>query len=305
LVAGVRTTGRELDLKHFYDTPLTGTEHVPAGALVGIVIVHGLAEHRGRYAGAMDHLIKAGFACFSFDMRGHGESPGRRGDIESFGLFVEDLDAIVRGITQAHPELTLFLWGHSMGSIVVANYAIDAAEQVRGAVTTACPLSVFSPLQHAISPVARLLSSALPTLRIPARLHPADLSHLKSVQDAYRDDPLVYQSITLRLATELLRATVAVREQAGTIDLPWLAVHGESDVIAPADGSSTLIQLLGSTDKELIVLPGRKHEVHNEPPMDDGDFFDRCIAWIRQRSELAAPEHQLSESARQQLLRTS
>jgi alpha-beta hydrolase superfamily lysophospholipase len=66
--------------------------------------------------------------------------------------------------------------------------------------------------------------------------------------------------------------------------LPWLVVHGESDEIAPVEGSRVLFDALQSQDKQLVIYPGLRHEVHNERPADRARFIDLISDWILKRA---------------------
>src|SRR5437879_5779748 len=68
----------------------------PSGAPRGIVVVtHGYAEHCGRYREVAHVIVNAGWAALTYDVRGHGQSPGARGGIDRFESYLDDLGAAV------------------------------------------------------------------------------------------------------------------------------------------------------------------------------------------------------------------
>ena len=84
--------------------PTLGTIATRAGTLYsesfsptapkGVVLVtHGYAEHCGRYHELAGVLVNAGWAVQTYDVRGHGKSPGRRGFIDRFDTYLSDFDA--------------------------------------------------------------------------------------------------------------------------------------------------------------------------------------------------------------------
>src|SRR4051794_18724341 len=87
----------------------------PAGTPRGVVLVtHGYAEHCGRYREVAHVLVDAGWAALTYDVRGHGHSPGERGFVERFDIYLEDLAAMhaaARGLVDAGAPLVLL--GHS------------------------------------------------------------------------------------------------------------------------------------------------------------------------------------------------
>ncbi len=66
-------------------------------ARAAVVLVHGLIEHSGRHARTALELVRQGFAVHAMDLRGHGRSEGRRGDVRSFDQYLLDLDVFLRG----------------------------------------------------------------------------------------------------------------------------------------------------------------------------------------------------------------
>jgi acylglycerol lipase len=268
----------------FHGTDLVGHESIPPGARAALLIVHGLAEHCGRYENAVERCAANNIAAFTFDLRGHGQSPGERADIPSFQQYVDDLLALRDGIVEAHRGLPLFIWAHSLGSII----AIRAVEQddaaIAGVITSGCPLAAFpnmpSPLRNTVVALAKPFRGVHVNPGLPA----TDLSHSKVVQDDYVEDPLVPEKVTVRLLIELERACREAMEQAHVITVPWLALHGGADNIAPPRGSQQLVEAISSRDKTLHLFAGMRHEVHNEIEPTPTDFYGLMVHWIRERT---------------------
>jgi alpha-beta hydrolase superfamily lysophospholipase len=267
-----------------FGTDLVGGEFVPVGARAGLLVVHGMAEHRGRYAESVRRFNEQGIACFTFDLRGHGESPGNRADIPSFQTYVDDLIAVRHHIREAHPTLPLFIWAHSLGSIVAIRSVEQDAGGLRGVITSGCPIDAFPKLPSPVRGTVVALFTPFRSMLVNPGLPSKDLSHSKSVQAQYEQDPLVPDKVTVRLLIELESACRAALADAGTITVPWLALHGEADNIAPPSGSKKLVDALGSTDKTLKLFAGMRHEVHNEIEPAASEFHGLVIHWIGQRA---------------------
>ena len=134
------------------DQPLIGTQFpgyqlVPEGARAGLIIVHGIAEHSGRYRHVAQALAACNIASFVYDQRGHGEYPGPRAHVADFAEFAGDLRAIGAHLQAGFPALPIFVWGHSMGSIVVTLAALDGMNFARGIITTGCALDAMPKLE--------------------------------------------------------------------------------------------------------------------------------------------------------------
>jgi alpha-beta hydrolase superfamily lysophospholipase len=266
-----------------FGTDLIGEEFVPADARAAVLIVHGMAEHRGRYADAVRRFTGSGLACFTFDLRGHGLSPGNRADIASFQDYVDDVLAIRTAIVRAHPRLPLFIWAHSLGSIVVIRAVEQRGEQLAGVITSGCPLAAFPRMPSPLRSTVVALCTPFGSMAVNPGLPAEDLSHSKAAQASYAGDPLVSHKVTVRLLIELERACRSALAEAGKIVVPWLALHGEADKIAPPQGSRQLIDALGSADKTLEMFAGMRHELHNEIEPTPSEFFARVIHWIEAR----------------------
>jgi acylglycerol lipase len=83
----------------------------------GVLLVHGAAEHSGRYAEFAQSLTTSGLAVFALDLIGHGGSDGDRCFINrSYEDYLEDVDQWIRMTQTNHPEIkNWFLFGHSFG----------------------------------------------------------------------------------------------------------------------------------------------------------------------------------------------
>lgn len=265
------------------DTTPNGFAIPAAAPVAALVIVHGLAEHAERYRGIAAELAASGISTFVFDQRGHGEAPGPRTHVDRFDRFVDDLNAVVAAVHAAHPSLPIFLWGHSMGTIVVTLAAAQAHPAIRGVITSSNSLEIFRRGVNPLSPFLRALSWLAPRARIPLGLDATRISSDESVQRAYANDPRIPSTASLRLIVEFAAACERARAVAPQLTLPWLNVHGADDAIAPVAGSRVLHDLLGASDKTLQVYPGLRHEVHNEVAAARAEFVRLIAGWMHAR----------------------
>jgi alpha-beta hydrolase superfamily lysophospholipase len=65
------------------------------GSRTTFAVVHGLGEHSGRYERFARGMARHGMATFAVDLRGHGESAGQRGHVDSWSQWVDDTAAFV------------------------------------------------------------------------------------------------------------------------------------------------------------------------------------------------------------------
>src|SRR4051794_38590145 len=88
-----------------------------------LLLVHGIAEHSGRYEHVGDAFAADGIDTLSFDLRGHGESGGRRGHIDSFDDFVDDVVELLA--ERRDLGVPVVLMGHSLGGLIAATAVVQ------------------------------------------------------------------------------------------------------------------------------------------------------------------------------------
>ena len=90
-----------------------------------ILLVHGYAEHAGRYQYFADHCVARGYAVFAIDHWGHGRSDGTPGYVPDFSVFHDGVDQLKAFAKQDYPALPIILVGHSMGGLISATYLLS------------------------------------------------------------------------------------------------------------------------------------------------------------------------------------
>ncbi len=228
-----------------------------------VAIVHGLGEHSGRYANVVSCLVPDGFTVYGFDLRGHGRSPGQRGAINSFSEYVEDVKAYLQFVAAQEPGRPLFLYGHSLGGLIVLNYVEHYPQGLKGVISSGPAVGKLgvSPLLFAL---ARVLSVVAPKLSMNNGLDVTAISRDAAVVKAYTSDPLVHPLGTPRLATEMAAAGQYANAHAAEIKLPLLIVQGGADRICVPEGSRAFFDKMTADDKQRIEYPGVYHEPHND-----------------------------------------
>ena len=230
-----------------------------------LLIAHGLAEHSGRYINIVNYFVPKGYAVYGFDKRGHGKSPGQRGNVERFSHFVSDLKTFSNTIHSKHRDSRIFIVGHSVGGAIATAGAVHYQDGFDGLVLSGATLKVGASVSSGLIILARVLSLLLPKLGISA-IDASAISRDKAVVDAYIDDPLVYRGkISARLSAELITAIQMLRSQMSKIYLPILITHGTADRLSDPRGSEILYDQVGSRDKTLKLYDGFYHEIFNEP----------------------------------------
>jgi acylglycerol lipase len=236
--------------------------------LAVLLIVHGLAEHSGRYGNVVDHFTPKGYAVYAPDHRGHGRSQGRRVYVKRFTHYLDDLKTFFDMVRSWHPEAKIFMVGHSMGGTIGLAYALRHQEELAGLVLSGTGVKAGESISPILIAVGKLLAALLPKMGLLV-LDASAISQDPATVAAYENDPLVYRGkVTAQLGAELLKTTQAFPDQVSQLRLPILIMHGTADRLVDLQGSQWLYEAIGSADKTLNLYGGYYHEIFNEPGRD-------------------------------------
>ena len=230
-----------------------------------VLVVHGILEHSGRYGNLVDALVPRGYALYAFDLRGHGQSGGRRGHLDRWDEIVGDLGAALRLVRNHEAGRPLFLLGHSLGGMIVLNYMLrERPTDLAGVVVSGPALAVgYSALMQGL---ARVLSRVAPRVVIPDPPLTADtISRDPAVVAAYKADPLKLPGTTTRFGAESLAAIRWTAAHAAEFPaVPLLIIHGGADRLVPPEGSRRFFAAVPGSDKTYHEYPGGYHESFND-----------------------------------------
>ena len=241
----------------------------------GIVLMHGLGEHSGRYLHVARFFNDLGLAVRTYDHRGHGRSGGPRGDVPNDDILLQDAKMVFDDFAQQIAG-TPFLLGHSMGGLVAARFAVEARSPLRGLILSSPPLTItLTPAQKILF---RILSAVAPGFALPNGLERRYLSHDQTVVDAYGKDPLVHAKISARLLNCMLKSIEIAQSKAPSLKLPTLMVIAGDDHIVDASGSQAFYSKLAAGVGTIHVYPQLYHEIFNE--LDAKPVFEDVRSWM-------------------------
>ena len=241
-----------------------------------ITLVHGMGEHVGRYEHVAQALIDAGFAILGYDHRGHGKSGGPRGHIPSYEQFLDDVTIALDQTKKQFTSVPHFIYGHSMGGGLVANYLIRRQPQLQAALLTG-PYFRLKLKQPAIKlALGRFTENLLPKLTLPTGLSADHVSRDSEVVRKYKNDPLVHDKISAKMGISLIDAGEYAIAHAAELKVPTLVMHGTGDLLTDPDASAEFVKNAGSI-AQLKLYQGLYHEIHNEPEKEE--VFKDMIQW--------------------------
>jgi alpha-beta hydrolase superfamily lysophospholipase len=128
--------------------------------------------------------------------------------------------------------------------------------------------------------MAKVLGALVPTVTIAGGLDAKALSHDEKVVQAYVDDPLVHDKISLGFGKIMLGVTGWTLAHASEFPLPLLLMHGKADEIAFPSSSMEFAAAL-KEKCTLVLWDDAYHELHNEPEKDE--VFKTMTLWMDAR----------------------
>jgi len=230
-----------------------------------LVVAHGLGEHSGRYKRLGEYFADRGYAVAVYDLRGHGRSVGKRGHVDHFESWVEDLRTFVwNARREMRHTIPTFVIGHSLGGLIALSYIAHYSGEVDGAVISAPALSPTIKVPDWKVWLGKYMARVLPKVSMGAEIKPEDLSRDPEVVDSYRKDPYVFKRVTVRAGDQILAAAAQSIPWAYKIKCPVLMIQGNDDRICSVAATKNFFTRLPEDYKKLKLYDGAFHEPFND-----------------------------------------
>lgn len=274
-----------------------------------VQIVHGMCEHKERYLPFMQYLNTRGYICIVHDHRGHGKSIRSTDDLGYFydggyTAMIDDAHAVTAWAKQHFPRLPLYLFGHSMGSMVVRAYTKRYDSELSGLIVCGSPS--YNAGSIAGRGVAKLLSLLRGSHHRSAFIQKLAFGHYNQkfgqVQSPnawicsdpeivawYDANPLCNFTFTVNGFDNLfalMRDAYSPKQWTmAQPQLPVLFVSGADDpcLISPAkfDQAVSLMRQVGYEHVTSKLYAGMRHEILNEQGKEQvwRDIADTIDTW--------------------------
>ena len=177
---------------------------------------------------------------------------------------MQDIDIFLHQARSQFPSLPLILYGHSLGGILVLHYALARKPDLKGVISVSPGLHNALQKKPIMVMMAQLLGGLFPKVSVSNQLPLEGISRDEKVVQAYKNDPLIHNQISMGLGKMMLHATKQTLKNAGKFKYPLLIMHGKADFITYDSGSIAFAAPI-KKNCNLILWEGAYHELHNEP----------------------------------------
>lgn len=260
---------------------LAAASWVPADPRAIVIVIHGHAEHLGRYQLLVTELVAHHYAVYGLDHHGHGRSSGVRGLALRFDAYIDDVDTLVERARSEYPELPVVVFGHSMGGLIAVRYALRRNDDLAALVVSGSALVIDENTRALDLKIGKVLAKVVPAAGIPTSGEDK-LSRDPSISAQFGIDHRTNHGPTRAAAAiGMLEAGIDARSRANALTLPMLILHGAEDTLTYPSGSQQLFDAATSQDKTYETLPGLKHEILNEASRHE--TVARILTWIDDR----------------------
>lgn len=234
-----------------------------------IIFLHRGHEHSGRIRPLLSELCRPEDWVFSYDARGHGYSPGERGDAPCFACLVADLDEFVRHICNEYnfTMADILVVANSVGAVVASTWLHDYAPRIRGVIMAAAAFRIKLYVPFA-KPALRLMLAFKSNLFVTSYIRSSMLTHSPEKAQDYDGDPLIAKAISAKILLGLADTADRIVKDASAIDTPVLMLVASDDYVVSEEPQWCFFERLSSPLKRYVRLPTCHHAVFYEQNTD-------------------------------------
>jgi alpha-beta hydrolase superfamily lysophospholipase len=244
----------------------------PKESVGTLVVTHGIAEHSECYARFAESLVEMGWTVFGWDLRGHGRSEGKRGYVNRFQDFSDDLDNAVRFVKTKYwdRQKPLVLFGHSMGGLItIKMLGLNAPAGIAALALSSPALGISLPVPKLKEKAAHILAEWLPKVTLYNEIKFDELIRDQNLVREYKADPLRHDKVSPRLFLGMVEAFSEAMTFAPEFHLPVIVQLAGHEKIVSTPASEKFFEALGSKKKELYIYSESFHEIFNDLDRQD------------------------------------
>ena len=253
------------------------TWHASGKPKAVIHLIHDFNEHSSRFDSWAQQISNHGFTVRSFDLRGLGRSEGKRRDSSDYQKFLRDIESFIEQGKKEFPGIPVFLYGQGFGGNLAINYAIQQNLNISGLIVSSPCFEPVKKYSHSQIFLLHFLGTIFPAYLINIPLKAEDISRDLRVVYNYKNDPLIHNKISLRLAYQIIETGKKASMSIYKINVPLLVMHGCNDNVASCKASKDFVR--NASERTTFIEWERGfHELHND--IDRDKVLDSVLTWL-------------------------
>lgn len=265
---------------------LTIRTFVPPRPRALVVYTHGFLDNHRNHQRLYDALMRKGFAVATWDLPGHGSSPGMRGYVKSFEDYVTALKTVRQhAVTKVPAATPVYLLGHSLGALITLRSAqVDPAGIAGTAVLAPFLEPKMSPVRKFLNSLSGAMDHIFPKLETPHGVTNEQMFRDPQILAERRTDPYFFPKITVHLFREMQAGIKACfRDQSKLTGPVLFLVAGDELIVDRGATDAFYAKLTG--DKTYQLFPESRHEMHSDHGR--AAVLEALTGWLNKQVQLA------------------
>jgi lysophospholipase len=233
-----------------------------------MVMVHGAAEHHGRYRWLIEMWRSIGLHVIMGDLPGQGLTTRRRGHIVSFDEYIETVETWIKEAQKY--DLPIFLLGHSMGGLAVIRTLQEKQLPVWGVILSSPALGLIQSPPAYMELLSKSLNKLLPSMLFDSHLSVEKVTRNPEIRESDKNDSLYVTKVSVRWYREFINAMNQAFKNIEKIpDIPILLMQAGEDKVVEKNIVRQWFDELDVCEKIYKEWPQLYHEIFNEPEQDE------------------------------------
>lgn len=246
-----------------------------------LVITHGLAEHSECYDRLATELAQdlgpasnspdnSAWHVLSLDLRGHGRSPGKRGYVANFDEYIEDLQFFYDSVVQPlrAPGMPVVFFGHSMGGLISARYALEHRPDISALVLSAPAFGLAVKVPRLKQKISEFAAEWVPRITLWNEVRYEDLTRDPEVLKSYEMDHLRHDKISPRLYLGMIESFQYIADHISQLQVPVLMQLAGKDALVSTPAAIRIYEKLSNKKNQLQLYHDSLHEIYNDLDRD-------------------------------------
>jgi len=252
-----------------------------------MIYIHGMGSHSGRAHYLADFFKKNNTSIYAMDQQGHGKRKGKKGHVKRINECINEILAFINYVKEKHPNLPLYLVGHSWGGLNVLLTAYEKPD-IQGLIVSSPLVEINMKktfIQKISEPFTPIASVIFPIFSLETGIKPEMVTTDEEIRKNHAEDPLWTSKATARLYSEVLKAKDYLKKEQTLFpkDLPVLIMQAGEDKLVSASATEEFFNKLKSEDKTFKLYEEAYHEVFSDPKRES--IYSEVLEWIVAREK--------------------